>query len=249
MGNMIGIHQQSGVISAYLATPTNAVQYHGAVIVVHEIWGVTDHIKRVADRFATAGYYALAPDLIFASDDKRTQSIEIQKELFSSDEAERATALPQFRALMASTQTPQFASITLARLEACFEYVYNQPLVHQRVGVVGFGFGGSYAYALAVHEPRLRAAVSFYGHAAYHELELRHITCPVLAFYGEKDSVTLDLRQLKPNMQRAHVNFTPVIYRGVRSAFFNDTIPGIYNSTAANDAWRRTTNFLRSALL
>jgi len=246
MGNMIGIHQQAGVVMAYVATPEPDVICHGAVIVLHDIWGLTDHIKSVADRFATLGYYVLAPDLLFATAEKRAQAVEMQKDLFSVQTEVREAAIRKLQTLLTSTQTPQFASLTLARLESCFEYVYNQPVVRQKVAIVGFGFGGTYTYSLAVRDSRLRAAIPFYGHAAYHELELRHISCPILAFYGARDGRSVrELATLGPHMLHAGVQFTPVIYDDAGPSFFNESNSATYNHEAATDSWHRTVNFLR----
>jgi carboxymethylenebutenolidase len=249
MGDMIGIHQQAGVVSAYVAKPPEAVPCRGAIMVLHDIWGLTDHIKGVADRFAAIGYYSIAPDMLYTTDEKRKMAEVVMHALASPRHEERELATKGLRTLLASTQTPQFTSLTLSRLEACFEYVYNQPLIHQKIAAVGFGFGGTYTYALAVRDSRLRGAIPFYGHAGYHELELRHIACPVLAFYGGKDMVTNELIRLAPRMMRAGIRFTPVIYDDAGPSFFNDSNYATYNEHAASDAWHRMTSFLRTSFL
>jgi carboxymethylenebutenolidase len=102
---------------------------------------------------------------------------------------------------------------------------------------------------LAVRDSRLRAAVPFYGHAAYHELELRHIACPVMAFYGRRDGVTQELADIVPHMAHAGVRFTPVVYDDAGPSFFNESIAATYNRTAAEDSWHRLVSFLRLALI
>lgn len=249
MGDIIGIHQQTGVVSAYVATPPLDVTTRGAILLLHDIWGLTDHIKSVADRFAAVGYYVMAPDLLFTNPEKRQQADELQKNLLASDHETREKAVAKFRELLASTHTPQFASMTLSKLEACFEYVYNQPVNRQKVAVVGFGFGGTYAYSLAVRDSRLRAAVPFYGHAAYHELELRHIACPIMAFYGGGEGVSRELAGLTPHMAHAGVRFTPITYDDAGTSFFNDTNSVTYNRVAAEDSWHRLVGFLRTVMI
>jgi len=244
MGSMIGIHQQSGTVSAYLALPQDGA-YKGAVIVVHELWGLTDHIKKVVERLAHEGYYALAPDLNTTTETNRKLSEEVQKAMFDPNPRIRMSVQPKIRTLLAPTQTPQFMSLTISRLEACFEYVYNQPLVHQKVAVIGFSLGGSYVYNLAVREPRLRAAAVFYAHTNYLPTELRHIRCPVMAFYGQKDTSFMQaMSRLMPRMQQADVNFTPVTYENAGHGFLNETNPFTYNKTASEDAWNRIRSFL-----
>ncbi len=122
-GSMIGIHQQAGVIQAYLTIPQRATTFKGAVIVVHELWGLTEHIKRVADRLAEQGYYVLAPDLYSGKAAEHKLSEELQKALFDTHESVRYAAQPRLRALIAPTQTPQFTTLALNRLASCFEYM------------------------------------------------------------------------------------------------------------------------------
>lgn len=249
MGNMISIHQQSGKIDAYLAAPQKTATFHGAVIVVHEIWGLTEHIKRVADRVATQGYFALAPDLYSSTMANRRPSETLQKDLFSLDERTRYNAQPQLRAIIGPTQTPQFISLALSRLSSCFEYMYNQPLAHQKVIILGFGMGGTYAYSMAIRESRLKGVIAFYGHNQYLTPELRHIKCRVLAFYGLKErSLMKEVDSIVPRMKLAGVDFTPIAYDQAGHAFFNDSNPFAYNSGAAEDAWRRVVAFLRDSM-
>lgn len=245
MGEMIGIHQQAGTIQAYLSVPQKAATFKGGVIVVHEIWGLTEQLKRVADRLAEQGYYALVPDLYSTDKVTRRPSSQLEHELFSDNEHVRYNALPKLRAMIAPTQTPQFTLMALSKLESCFEYVYNQPLVHQKVGIVGFGMGGKYAFELALREARLRGLVSFYGHVPKVSVELRHIKCPVIAFYGQKEKSLMDeLHEVTPHMQQSGINFTPVVYKDVSHDFFNDANAFSYNQMASEDAWRRTLSFL-----
>jgi carboxymethylenebutenolidase len=245
MGKMIAIHQQSGTVQAYLTFPEKAVVFRGAVIVLHEIWGLTEHIKSVADRLAAEGYYVLAPDLYSGKDRDRRLSEETQKAIFSTDEQVRYAAQPKLRALLAPTQTPQFTLLALSRLSSCFEYMYNQPLVHQRVSVVGFGLGGNYTYSMAMREPRLKAAVAFYGRAKYVVPELRHIACPIMSLQGGKDSTVMaGLDELTEHMKQAGVSYRSVVYRDSGHAFFNDTNSFAYNKPDAEDAWHRLVTFL-----
>lgn len=249
MGNMIGIHQQAGTIQAYLTIPEKTTVFRGAVILVHEIWGLTEHIKQVADRVASQGYYVLAPDLYSGKGVDRQLSEQLQKDLFDKNEQVRYAAQPKLRALIAPTQTPQFTSLALGRLASCFEYMYNQPLVHQKVAIIGFGQGGSYALDLAMREPRLRGIISYYGHAKYVTPELRHIQCPVLGLYGAKDSGLInELPTVTQHMREAGVEFTAVTYDGAGHGFFNDSNPFAYQRHDADDAWRRTVTFLRENL-
>lgn len=225
---------------AYLAEPTGDIK--GGIIVIHEVWALNDHTKSVADRFAAEGYVALAPDLL-SETDIAEHAAELQLDLFNPEK--RNEAQPKLRALMAPLQAPGFAEKTLAKLAACFEHLYTKPKVDDKVAINGFCFGGSYSYNMAIKEARLKAAVPFYGHAPMDVDELKQISCPILAFYGEKDEGLInDLPQLKELMEQAGVDYTAQVYPDCGHAFFNDTNPYAYNEAAATDAWQKTLDFL-----
>jgi carboxymethylenebutenolidase len=241
---MITIPSQP-VTPAWLSRPDGEAK--GGVIVIHEVWGLTDHIKSVADRFATAGYLALAPDL-FSETEVDTGAMEgLQEALF--DPEQRNQIQPELRKLMTPLQKPEFGATVTTRLQACFEYLYNLPEAHQRVAVVGFCFGGTYSFSLAVEEPRLKLAVPFYGHSDDTADELKHITCPIRAFYGEQDERLFSgLPDLTAKMKAAGVDFEAKVYPACGHAFFNDSNPHAYNPEAAQDAWKATLDLLASHL-
>ena len=242
MSKMITVPVQPE-LPAYLAQPEGEAK--GAIIVIHEVWGLTDHIKSIADRFAAEGYIAVAPDF-FSSAGIDTDKLEgLQEALF--DPERRNAIQPELRKLMAPIQSPEFGAITTAQLKGCFEYVYNKPATQQKVAVVGFCFGGTYSFSLAVEEPRLKLAVPFYGHSDHSVEELKAITCPVRAFYGEQDErLITSLPDLTARMKEAGVDFEAKVYPDCGHAFFNDTNRFAYNKEAAEDAWKRTLGFLET---
>ena len=151
---------------------------------------------------------------------------------------------------MAPTQTPDFAPQTLAKLETCFDKLYAMPEVNQQVAAIGYCFGGSYCFSLVMNEPRLKLAMPFYGHTTDDATELKKIKCPVRAFYGEKDEDLMNsLPRLKENMKKASVDFDAKVYPGAGHAFFNDTNPYAYNQAAADDAWQRVLELLKTYLV
>lgn len=242
MGQMLELPSGDQTLNCYLAQPTGEAK--GGLILIHEVWGLVDHIKSVADRFAAEGYLVLAPDLL-SETDIAANAGSLRLDLF--DPEKRSQAQPKMRALTAPIQSPEFAQKTIAKLKNCFDYLYNQPATRHNVAVCGFCFGGSYSYSLAVNESRLKAAVPFYGHASNEVSELKKISCPVLAFYGENDeNLVGTLEELKKNMKVAGVNFEAIVYPNCGHAFFNDTNKFTYNQAAATDAWRRTLQFLDS---
>jgi len=238
MGEMIELGSNDGKFPVYATQPEDKVK--GGIIVIHEVWGLADHIKQVADRFTDEVYYVLAPNLLSEIDLSEQRIGELQKELF--DPERRAKAQPKIRELMAPMQAPDFAKNTLIKIKLCFDYLHN---LNSKVAVLGFCFGGTYSFSLAVHEPRLKAAIPFYGHSDFSVDELRKIKCPILAFYGENDErLMASLPQLIENMLSAKVNFSYQVYPDCGHAFFNDSNPYTYNKPAAEDAYKKTLDLL-----
>ncbi len=157
--------------------------------------------------------------------------------MFSASEEDRLAAQPQMRAATTPARQPEFAAWAVPALRAVVDRLVDEPGVAGRVGVVGFCFGGTYAFALAAADPRLRAAVPFYGNFP-ENADPATIDCPVLAFYGEDDhGITDGVPELESRMEQAGVDFTARVYHGVGHAFFNDTSPSKYNAEVAADAW------------
>lgn len=241
MGEMIELEAAGKKFPVYVVKPQTETK--GGLIVIHEVWGLVDHIKAVADRFAAEGYTVVSPNLLSETGITNELAGELQQELF--DPERRAQAQPKLRELMAPIQAPGFAEETTKKVQECYNYLSNQGGVGEKIGITGFCFGGTYSFGLAVVEPRLRAAVPFYGHADFSVEELKNIKCPILAFYGEDDERLMNsLPELKAKMQEAGVDFTAQVYKDCGHAFFNDTNKFTYNKVAAKDAWTQTLEFI-----
>jgi carboxymethylenebutenolidase len=243
MGEMIKyVHSD---VNAYEAEAVG--EPRGAVIVIQEIWGLVDHIRDVTDRFAAQGYLAVAPDLLGHVDLTPFDGQELQELMSSPDEQTRLAAQPRLRALTDPARTPEFAEWAVIALRDVVDGVLDRIGTRGRVAVVGFCFGGTYAWSLALHEPRLRAAVPFYGRFPEGG-DPSAIRCPVLAFYGEEDhGITDEVPELERRMRDAGVDFTARVYHGVGHAFFNDSRRTVYDREAAEDAWQRTLAFIDKA--
>lgn len=227
----------------YIAHPSGVLK--GGIVLIHEVWGLTEHIKSVAERLASEGYLVYAPDLLKDTGIEEKVTAQIQQDLFNPER--RSIVQPKLRELMAPIQSPEFALKTVNSLKEVFAKLFNEPETKENVAVIGFCFGGTYSFSLAVNEPRLSAAVPFYGHADQSVEELRKITCPVLAFYGEKDENLMgSLPDLENRMHEAQVDFSAQVYTNCGHAFFNDTNPYAYNEQAAKDSWKRTLEFLEA---
>ena len=239
MGQLIEL--EGGGPAAYVAEPPGDVR--GGLVVIHEIWGLVDHITDVADRLGQQGYVAIAPDLLSGIGISPEVGQEMMRIRTMGSAEERTRFQPMLREKMAPMQAPEFAQGAVAALRRSVDQLAGRPEVADRIGVIGFCFGGSYSFALAAADQRIRAAVPFYGSPDLEELS--KINCPVLAFYGDQDTrLTAGLPEVERAMSAADVDFTAHVYPGVGHAFFNDSSPFTYDAATATDAWNRTLAFL-----
>lgn len=242
MGHMIEV----GTVHAYRADPPGQVK--GGLIVIHEIWGLVDHIKSVADRFAAEGYLVLAPDILSDAGVPPEVGEELFTRLYLSDEPTRLAAQPDLRAIFTPTRSPEFAASAVAALRATVDFLAVQPGVGDRMLVTGFCFGGTFSFALAAADDRLLGAVPFYGSAPAPDA-MAGIRCPVLAIYGSADEHLMNaLPEVTRNFDAAGVDFESKVYEGSKHAFFNDTNTTTYDPEAAADAWSVTLRFLDDRL-
>jgi carboxymethylenebutenolidase len=233
-------------VSAYRAEPNGAPK--GGLILIHEIWGLVDHIREVADRFAAAGYLVIAPDLLSDAGMTPVLGQEVFDLLHSDDEAKRVEGQPLMRELTGPTRAPEFAAGALAKLRLVVDELEETPGVDGRIAVAGFCFGGTYSFALAADDDRVRAAVPFYG-SAPDPNGISDIHCPVLAFYGVADLRLMDdLPRVTTQMAENEIPFEAVVYPDAGHAFFNDTSARTYVEADAVDAWAKTLAFLEKQL-
>jgi carboxymethylenebutenolidase len=223
-GQKVEFASDGAKTQGYLATPASGGG--PAVIVIQEWWGLVDHIKDVADRFAAAGFVALAPDLYHGDSAQKP------------DDAGR---------LMMALDVARAAR----DLEGAVAYLLARPGVSARkVGVVGFCMGGQLALATACLSGNVGAAVDFYGVHPNVKLDFAKLGAPVLGLFAERDAfVTPEAaRKLERDVRAAGKAIEVHIYPGADHAFFNDTRPDVFNREAATDAWNRTTQFFRRHL-
>ncbi|QNE46504.1 dienelactone hydrolase family protein [Glaciihabitans sp. INWT7] len=232
--------------SAYVTHPEGAPK--GALVVIHEVWGLVEHITGIADRFAAEGYLVIAPDLMSSIGIEAQVGLELNAIMKSTDDKVRSEGQPRLRAAFAGMNAPEFGAWALAALGESVDYLEQQPGIEGRIAVTGFCFGGSYSFALAAADSRIRAAVPFYGAPPQIET-VAHIAGPVLAFYGRTDTNLIDsLPEVTAAMQAAGIDFTSHVYEDAGHAFFNDTNAFMYRADAAADSWQRTLAFLNGAL-
>lgn len=210
------------------------------VVVVPDVWGLSDHYRDLARRLAGAGFAALSVDLYRR---ERPSLASVQE------------ALEWIRGL----SDPQ----VLADVQEAIDLLAAHDAVGGRaVGVTGFCMGGQYALLAACSCRGLSAAVAFYGMLAYADdldpqrkprsplAALPDRSCPLLGLYGEEDALIplAHVRQLEAGLKAVPRAGEVVTYPGAGHAFVNDTRPESYRPEAAADAWARMLAFFREHL-
>lgn len=215
-------------IPAYISRPPKK-KSAPAVLVIHEVFGLNDHIKNVADRIAAQGYVALAPQFFARA-----------AEAPPKDDTDM-TALRR----AASSIKPEDA---IKDMQAALDFLKADKGTKKKFASIGFCMGGGWSYQLVTHSKDLAGAVIFYGSIP---LELvPQVSAPVLASFGEKDG-RLNATVVDPwvaEMKKAGKSVDAKIYAGAGHGFFNDTRPTAYNAEAAADAWQRVLKFFRERL-
>ena len=201
----------------YLVRPAKAGRRAPPVVlVVHENRGLNPHIEDVARRLALENFVALAPDALYPLGG------------YPGDE-DQARAL--FQSLDQAKCFEDFVAAT--------QYLRSQPGVRDRLGVVGFCYGGAIANRLAVALPDLVVAVPFYGSAPPLE-HVAGIEAELLLHFAENDErVNASWPAYEAALQAARVRYTAHVYRGTQHGFHNDTTPR-YDEDSAKRAWKRT---------
>jgi carboxymethylenebutenolidase len=226
---------------AYVARPDG--EPVGGLIVIHEIWGLVDHIRDVADRFAAQGWLVVAPDILSSAGVEPHLGAELFALMNDPDEEVRTAAQPKLRDAMTGLRAPEYAGWAVGALRAVVDWLEAQPHVGHHIAVTGFCFGGTFSFALAAADDRVRAAVPFYGSAPAAE-QIAKIKAPVLALYGSEDRPLMDaLPAVREAMADAGVDFEAVVYPGAHHAFFNDT-GSRFSPAHAAEAWPHVLGFL-----
>lgn len=226
----ITVQYPSGNVTmkAFVAAPQTK-EKRPAVIVIQEWWGLTDHIKDIARRYAAEGYVAIAPDLYSRLGHALTTDAGEAGKLMNTLKQEDG----------------------LTDLNATVAYLTSVPEVDgARIGVTGFCMGGSYALMLPCVNPAIKAAVPFYGQVPNPDAPLQKLSAPVLYLYGEDDGwiTKADVQRLAAALKKYNKPGEIKTYPGAPHAFFRDNDPSVYRPEAAKDAWRRTKAFFKQHL-
>jgi carboxymethylenebutenolidase len=218
------------MVSAWVVYPERA-DNAPVVIVIHEIYGLTDWIRSVADQLAADGFIAIAPDLLTGKgpDGGNADSMDRQGRVQAIRSLDRAEVN--------------------RRLKAAGSYATSLPAATDQVGVVGYCWGGSSSFLLATDWADLDAAVVYYGSSPATET-LSAIQAPVLGLYGGNDNrVNATIPDASTEMERLGKRYEVEIYDGAGHGFLRNQ-PGQEgaNLRATAQAWPRTVAFFRELL-
>jgi carboxymethylenebutenolidase len=173
-----------------------------AVVVIHEIFGMSDWVRSLTDQLAEAGYIAIAPDLLSGMGPKGG----------GSSEFDRNGIGQAIRDLPADQVTGD--------LNAAADYVSKLPSCNGKVAVAGFCYGGSQSFRFATNRPSLKAAFVFYGTGPDSADALAKIKCPVYGFYGGNDNrVNSTIPKTQELMKAAGKTYEPITYEGAGHGF------------------------------
>jgi carboxymethylenebutenolidase len=225
MGEMIEFPSNGSADQGYLAVPTSGSG--PGVVVIQEWWGLVPHITDVCDRFAAAGFVALAPDLYRG------------KQTTEPDEAGKQMMALQ---LDRAARDMSGAVDELRRRSG-----------QETLGVVGFCMGGGLALVLATQRPdAIVACVAFYGIIPWPEAQPDYskARAHVLAHIAEEDDYfgPEPAAALEKQLKDLGLDVDFYVYPGAEHAFFNDSRPEVYDQSASSLAWERTVDFLHTHL-
>lgn len=210
-----------------------------AMVILHDVRGLSEHYREIARRFANDGFFALAIDLY---------------------SREGMPLLPSMEAVFTWMQNLDDRRV-LADIDGGVRFLLSRPEVRARsIGITGFCMGGRYALMSACTVAHLSACVSFYGMLRDAEkTELKpaspldlapQLSCPFLGLFGEDDGLIPrpDIKELESSLRKAGKTFQTKIYAGAGHAFMNEARPDAYRPDAAKDAWSRAITFFRTHL-
>lgn len=229
-GEWVKIESGEDTINAWVVYPERSNRAP-VVVVIHEIYGLTDWIRAVADQLAAEGYIAIAPDILSGKgpDGGGTESVD------------RDGAVALVRALDATE--------VVSRLNATARYATSLPAALAKWASIGFCWGGRTSFAYATEQPDLSAAVVYYGSSPAKET-LARIQAPVLGLYGGDDArVNRTIPPAETEMRRLGKSYQPEIYDGAGHGFLRaqEGRDGA-NMRATEKAWPETVEFLRREL-
>jgi carboxymethylenebutenolidase len=209
----LDLNPPAGATTAHVSLPSGVASKTAAVLLIQEWWGINDHIRDIAGRYADEGYICVAPDLYRG---KVTRDAEEASKLMQSLAVEEGVAI--IRSAVEETKRK-----------------YNV----SRIGITGYCMGGTFALRAACDIDELGASAPFYGDIPDEEI-LSRLKVPTLFIAGERDQwITPEKVEGFKEAARKYNLPVEVVSYDADHAFFNDTRPEVYNAEAARDAWQR----------
>jgi len=216
----LNLNTSRGATTAHVARPENDPT--AAVVLIQEWWGINDHIRDIAGRYAKEGYLCVAPDLYRGK---------------VARDAEEASKLMHGLAIEDGMETIREAIAEAKR-------AYNV----QKIGITGYCMGGTFALRAACELDELGAAAPFYGDVPEEEV-LNKLSVPTLFIAGKRDA-WINQEKVNALIEAARKYNLPleVVTYDADHAFFNDTRPEAYDAESAADAWKRVLDLFRKQL-
>jgi carboxymethylenebutenolidase len=229
----VRIKTKDGEMPAYRAMPANGKNLP-TILVVQEIFGVHEHIKDVARRFAKAGYLAVAPELYARQGD-----------------VSKLTNMDEIRPIVAKVPDAQ----VLSDLDAAAEWAAKSGGDPKKLGITGFCWGGRIVWLYAAHNPNLKAGVAWYGRVEGQGTELqpknpidlvKDVKAPVLGLYGGADAGIPNegVDRMRAALSAAGKKAEIHTYPDAPHGFHADYRP-TYRKEAAEDGWKRALDWFR----
>ena len=230
-GEWVKIKQGTREVQSFVVYP-EVKNKAMAVVIVHEIFGLSDWVRGVADQLAEAGYIAIAPDLLSGLAPNGGGTAELGG----------PTEAPKYISMLPPEQVT-------ADLNAVTDYVTKLPACNGKVAVAGFCWGGGQAFRFAANNKSVKAAYVFYGPGPTAEEDMARIICPVYGFYAGNDArIGATLPATTELAKKTKKTFEPVTYEGAGHGFMRageapDASPA--NKKAHDDAWKRWKSLLK----
>lgn len=210
--------------SGELALAKNVSRAPG-VILIHEWWGLNEHIQSILDRLAQAGFAALAPDLyhgVSTKDPARAQS------------------------MMTGLDWPK----AIDEVSGAASYLKTHPRVNGHVGILGFCMGGALTFACGAKISEFEAVVPFYGVPPKDAVDFRQCRAPIQAHFSKTDPwAKPEAGQAIQQEIQGNGGQMDLFLYDAEHAFMNDTRPEVYSEANAKVAWDRMLEFLRKTLV
>jgi carboxymethylenebutenolidase len=216
----LNLNTSRGATTAHVARPEHEIS--ACVVLIHEWWGINDHMRDLAGRYASEGYLCIAPDL------------------FRGEVAKDAEAAAKLMHGLGVDDGLETIRETIAEAESSYNV--------QKVGITGYCMGGTFALRAACEVSELAAAAPFYGDIP-EENVLRQLKVPTLFIAGTRDA-WINPEKVNQLIEAARKYDLPVevVSYDADHAFFNNTRPEVYDAEAAADAWRRVLDLFKKHL-